>query len=104
MEFTRKTRLAEFFHGKEFQDTSILRNKSTFEPPKNRNDALDAFAKSVENIPLDTPTINSTKHNINKGQRSAIKSLSSDESIVIKEADKGGGSSFDGQNTLSSDV
>ena len=90
MEFTRKTRLAEYFHEVEIDDPSILRNKSSFIPPKNRNEALDTFAKSVENIPLNTLGAPHTRHNIDKDQRAAIKSISRDDSIIIKEADKGG--------------
>ncbi|KAL4223531.1 hypothetical protein ACF0H5_017002 [Mactra antiquata] len=51
-EFTRKIRLAEFFHNKEKEDDSLVRNKSMFVPPLDRNQQLNNFVKNVENIPL----------------------------------------------------
>ena len=90
-EVIRKFRLAEFFHNKDERDDSLVRNKCHFIPPKNRNQSLDNFITNVENIPLDNNSIqNNIKTNITNAERNAIKSLSSDKTIVIKEADKGG--------------
>ena len=83
-------RLTEFFHQKEFEDHSLVNNRSSFTPPKNRNTALDNFAKHIESLPLDTTTKPGTKYNISREERQAIRSLSSNDSIIIKEADKGG--------------
>lgn len=90
-EFTRKFRLAEYFHGTEDRDISIVRDKSNWTPPLGRSQALDNFVKSVNEIPLNTiEQTQNIKHNITIKERQGIKSLSQDNSIIIKEADKGG--------------
>ena len=88
--FTRKVRLAEFFHGQDIQDESLVKNKSEFIPPTKRNLALDKFSKNVENLPLTNATTHHPRNNVSSLERKAIESLSNDNSIVIKEADKGG--------------
>lgn len=91
MEFTRKFRLAEYFFGADDNDDSIVRDKSNWTPPLGRSQALDNFVKSVQDIPLNTVgQTQNMKHNISASERRAIKSLSQDKNIVIKEADKGG--------------
>lgn len=87
--FTRKIRLLEYFDGEENDDESLVRNKSDFTPPKNRNNALEKFISNLENTPISTRNIK-CKQNVSQQQREAIKRLSEDRSIVIKEADKGG--------------
>lgn len=67
----------------------MVKNKSNFVPPKNRNQALDEFVKSVENIPLNDKG-GEVKDNLTKHERNSIRSLSADKNIIIKEADKGG--------------
>ena len=89
-EFTRRVRLVEYFHGCDDKDESLVRNKSHFLPPKNRNEALDQFINNVESIPLDKSSTK-PKSNISKYERKAITTLTSDKNIIIKEADKGGG-------------
>ena len=42
-----------------------MKNKSNFIPPKNRNQSLDKFKNSVENIPL-TDEGREIKHNLTK--------------------------------------
>ena len=87
----RKLRLKEFFP--EYQnneDDSIVRNKSFFEPPKNRNIALDQFIDITKRFPLEN-LINNPKFNLTLNERKSLTSLQNDKSIVIKEADKGGG-------------
>ena len=51
-EFTRKIRLAEYFHGKDDPDDSLVKNKTKFISPLGRNISLNNFVKDVENIPL----------------------------------------------------
>lgn len=67
----------------------MVRKKSNFIPPKGGNQALDHLKRSIESIPLDK-TSGSVKDNVIKHEREAIKTLSSDTSIVIKEADRSG--------------
>lgn len=91
-EFFRKLRLHEYFDGTENEDISLVRNKSNFVPPSGRNVHLDSYISTTKSIFNNFPKNNDTiKHNITIEQRKAISSLSDDKSIVIKEADKGGG-------------
>ena len=88
-EFNRKLRLAEYFDGTEDHDISLVRNKSKFIPPNNRNDALDEFIDTVEKFPK-TPIQSNVKNNLTQAEWEALKTLRGDEDIIIKEADKGG--------------
>lgn len=67
-----------------------MKNKSNFNPKKGRNNILDTVCETLQNLPLDSTECISTKQNLSKGETNALKSLASDENIVIKEADKGG--------------
>lgn len=91
-EFFRKLRLKEYFDGRENTDVSLVRNKSFFTPETGRNKQLDSYISLTkimcDTIPNENKNIN---HNITKDQRKAIKSLAEDNSVIIKEADKGGG-------------
>ena len=90
-EFFRRIKLKEFFHDKNYeQNDSLVRNKSNFEPSKGRNAALDEFITRTKNFPLSSlPT--EKKYNITLDERNALTSLQNDPTIIIKEADKGGG-------------
>ena len=91
MEFTQKVRLVEYFEGNEDEnDQSLVRNKSNWIPPKGRDSDLEAFVTNVTDIPLTPNDKSKIKHNLPKSQQNSIKSLTDDESIIIKEADKGG--------------
>ena len=87
-EFNGKLRLIEYFDGTEDSDKSLVRNKSNFIPHSERNAALDKYISTKEYFPK---TNNKIKQNFSKYESSAIKTLQNDESIIIKEADKGGG-------------
>lgn len=90
--FFRKLRLREFFDGKDQRDISMVKNKSNFTPPCGRNELLDEYITITKRLCLNgAKESKNIKHNITLAQRNAIKSLSQDKSIVIKEADKGGG-------------
>ena len=67
----------------------MVRNKSDYTPPKNRNPALKEFINKLENTPINRRNRN-CEENVNHLQRAAIKLLSEDKSIATKEADKGG--------------
>ncbi|MCG8094140.1 MAG: hypothetical protein JAZ17_11035 [Candidatus Thiodiazotropha endolucinida] len=90
-EFHRKIRLKEYFFENEYeQDDSLVRNKSSFQPPKGRNSALDQFISTNKEFPSSTLST-SRKANISLKERKCIENLKNDPSIIIKEADKGGG-------------
>ena len=91
-EFHRKLRLKEFFYSnpRSTEDDSLVRNKSNFQPPKGRNQPLEQFCEVTNTLPSKQSTTN-MKHNISLAERNAIRSLQNDKTIVIKEADKGGG-------------
>ena len=91
-EFHRKLRLALYFDDTENEDISLVRNKSKFVPPPTdkRNIVLDDFINAVENFPKSSCRTLVVKQNLTQSEREAIKSLKEDNSIIIKEADKGG--------------
>ena len=67
-------------------------NKSSYEPPKDRNNALAQlnFITTTKLLPLENfQTNNKFKMSLLKCK--AITSLQNDHSVIIKEADKGGG-------------
>ena len=88
-EFNRKLRLIEYFDGTEDKDISLVRNKSTFTPNPERNTALDKY-NTIEEFPKTKKNNSNLKQNLSKSEYNAIKALHNDQSIVIKEADKGG--------------
>ena len=90
-EFHIKLRLKEYFHENEYEDDgSLVRNKSSFEPKRGRNIALDKFITITKELPLSQlPT--DSQFNITLNERNCISDLQNNESIITKEADKGGG-------------
>ena len=91
-EFHRKIRLKEYFYTNENiqEDDSLVRNNSNFEPPKGRNHSLDDYIEITKVIPQNSSK-KSSSFNLTRNERKALDSLANDTSIVIKEADKGGG-------------
>ena len=92
--FTRKLRLTEYFTNENditFDEGTqpLVRNKSTFHPLRNRNKTLDIVVDYLNNQNFDNAATKN-KSNISKNEWEAIKSLKENDSIVIKEADKGG--------------
>ena len=83
--FTRKLRLTEYFAN----ENDITYNDITFTPPRNRNKKLDIVVDYLNNQNFDK-TASKNKSDISKNEWEAIKSLKENDSIVIKEADKGG--------------
>ena len=90
LEFTRKVRLVEYFDGIEDDDQSLVRNKGNFVPPQGREELLDTFVKSTTNIPLVPTEMSKIRRNITFSEQKSMSELANDETIIIKEADKGG--------------
>ena len=89
--FSRKLRLIEFFateQGGHEEEESIHQNKSSFCPPINRDKKLDAAINFINGLNLSQPESN--KSNLSKKQWKGINDLKNNDSIIIKEADKGG--------------
>jgi len=90
-DFHRKLRLKDFFAHKNIpEDDSIVKNKSIFEPPKGRNQALEDYINLTKQFPQPNHA-RLVKSNISNNERIAMLCLEDDESIVIKAAGKGGG-------------
>lgn len=98
-EYTRKLRLKEYFNEddddstqnlNEEQEQDLVRNKSDFNPKRGRNQTLDTVCNTLDNFQLSNVP-RQTKSNLSKKEEQALKDLCDDDSIVIKEADKGGG-------------
>ena len=90
-ELCRKLRLAECFSSNDNEiddDPPLVRNKSGWNPPKSKDTHLEDAIQYLKDYPSDTNK--NVKNNITKEENDAMKSLFSDKSIVIKEADKGG--------------
>ena len=94
-QFSRKLRLLEFFYKEneseeeKSSNDSIIKNKSAFNPPRNRDKILDQNIDSLNS--LNFPDLQKAlKSNLSKFEWAAINDLKNDKSIAIKEADKGG--------------
>ena len=90
LEFTRKVRLVEYFDGVDDDNESLVRNKSNFVPPQGREELLDCFVHNTVDIPLIPNEKSNIRRNITLFEQKAISKLANDESIIIKQADKGG--------------
>ena len=66
----------------------LVKNKTNFYPPSNRNKFLDTTIYFINQQNLNNLSKNKT--NLSKEDWQALKELKNDESIVIKEADKEG--------------
>ncbi|XP_033762626.1 uncharacterized protein LOC117344085 [Pecten maximus] len=99
LEFCRRLRLNEKFFKEGTSDDSskeepIVKNKSNYNPPKSSNCQLEDVIDSLKKLPLDNKGNSSSnkriKSNLSFNQQRAIDDLRKDDSIIIKEADKGG--------------
>ncbi len=95
--FCRTLRLKEYFNQSDSdtdddQTIDIARNKSKFCPPHNRNKTLDNGIENLQRVSrnLKSLHVKTPKENLTHSERRALKELSQDPSIIIKEADKGG--------------
>ena len=89
-EFRRKLRLREFFLDTT-QESKLVQNQSSFEPPNQRNPELDEIIDEIKNIKIEK---RNPKDNLSKAERNTLKELKEnkdkEKSNIIKEADKGG--------------
>lgn len=86
--FNRKMRLAEFFKDTETQEyESIVKNKSKFTPKRNRDGHLDRFIDHLNTFPIESN--DNIRSNLNRNQREAMRTLTNNSDIIIKESDKG---------------
>lgn len=88
-DFCRKLRLKEYFHEKPMENISLVKCKSSWEPPSGLNQTLDKtinYLKLAKNIATDAKC---KKSNLKYDERRAIASLKNQSNITIKEADKG---------------
>lgn len=67
-----------------------LKNKSDFIPIIPNNDCIDTFKRVIVNE-LEHMNMLNKHSNLTRGEKEALKDLKSDQSILIKPADKGGG-------------
>ena len=90
--FSRSIRLYEYLPSRTFNHTSSEKTNKLWTPPEGRSVHIDSFIKKVRNhynnLITNIPT--NTKNNLSTKQRSAMKELSTNTNIVVKEADKGG--------------
>ena len=94
-QFSRKLRLLEFFYKEneseeeKSSDDSIIKNKSAFNPPRNRAKILDQSIDSLNS--LNFPNLQKApKSNLSKLEWAAINDLKNNKNMEIKEAGKGG--------------
>ena len=94
-QLSRKLRLLEFFfkekesEEEKSSDDSIIKNKSAFNPPRNRDKILDQnidFLDSLNFLAMQK----APKSNLSKVEWATINDLKIDKNIEVKEADKGG--------------
>ncbi|CAG2214887.1 unnamed protein product [Mytilus edulis] len=82
------TRLREYFGNGKFDDGSLVRNKSTFTPKTGRDEYLDSFIDTISKLPIN---YHNTKQNLSRREKKSLEELKNNPSIILKEADKGGG-------------
>ena len=92
--FTRKLILTEYFANENDitfneETQTLVKNEGAFQPPRNRNKTLDIVVDHLNNQNFNNAATKN-KSNISKNEWEAIKSLKENDSVVIKEADKGG--------------
>ena len=94
-QFSCKLHLLEFFYKEKeseeekSSDDSIIKNKSVFNPPRNRDKVLDQNIDSINS--LNFPNMQKApKSNLSELECAAINDLKNEKNIDIKEADEGG--------------
>ena len=96
-DFCRKLRLTEFYfkeseemNSDENKKINIVMKKGHFHPPIGRDAVLDNYINCLQKYPLED-NIRNYRGNLNANEKQALDKLKAEESIIIKEADKGGG-------------
>ena len=94
-QFSRKLCLLEFFYKEneseeeKYSNDSIIKNRSAFNPPRNRDEILDQNIDFLNSLNF-SDLQKAPKSNLSKLKWAAINDLKNDKNIEIKEADKGG--------------
>ncbi len=89
LHFNRSNRIKYFFRNEPERDPHPFRKKSTWMPPRGSPE-LESYLQRIEN---DLPNI-TPKHfekNLTKEEKLALRTLKSDPTLIIKQADKGSG-------------
>ena len=91
--FVRLLKLKEHFHNynQNENDDSILKPNSDFTPSQVKNPVLLSVCDSLNNMAENLPNLVAPNHynNLSLNEQKALKNLKNDDSIIIKEADKG---------------
>ena len=92
VEFTRKLRLIEMFSSEEKEienevDISLVKAKSSFHLPRNKNARLDKTIDFLQQQTIQTSCNNKT--NLTKTEWKDLLALKNNSELIIKEADKG---------------
>ena len=74
----------------ENEKINIVMKKGHFHPPIGRDAVLDNYINCLQKYPLED-NIRNYRGNLNANEKQALDKLKAEESIIIKEADKGGG-------------
>ena len=99
-EILRKLRMNEFFSEVNENESEneneidnneghLIKLKSTFTPPRNRNKTLDIVIDFLHKQNFENET-KKTRSNITKREYDGLVELKKNKDIIIKEADKGG--------------
>lgn len=88
-EFCRTLRLGEVFQNSENSDESLVRNKSYFKPNSNRDKQLEDYINFLKTAAQKNQTDVRVRDNITILERTALEKFTIDNTIIIKEADKG---------------
>ena len=84
--FTRRVKIQEVFFDKESNDISIHRNKSN-RPIYTENHEVNNICNLIEYL---QPEKTNIEDNLTKEERQALEELTSNDNIIIKQADKSG--------------
>ncbi len=87
--FERSNRIKHFFRNQPQREPHPFRPKSTWEPPV-ASPEIESYLKRVRST-IDNHIPNVSRSNLTHTERKTLNELASDQSLVIKSADKGSG-------------